>query len=73
MTDFQFKTNFKCSGCVDKIAPILNENSQISQWKVDLQSSEKTLYIQTDLQAEEISQIIEKQGFKIEEIKKARV
>lgn len=36
MRKIKFKTNFKCSGCVDKAKPILDENSQISNWEVDL-------------------------------------
>lgn len=49
MTTFEFKTNFKCQGCVDKVAKELNTNTEIASWKADLTSPDKTLTVETSL------------------------
>ncbi|WP_297978856.1 heavy-metal-associated domain-containing protein [uncultured Capnocytophaga sp.] len=66
MTTFEFKTNFKCQGCVDKVAKELNTNTEIASWKADLTSPDKTLTVETSLSALQIQKIVEKAGFKAE-------
>ncbi len=67
METITFKTNMKCSGCVEKITPALNELAGVNHWKVDLQNPEKTLTISSEnLQEDKIKSAVEKAGFKLE-------
>ncbi len=66
MNTYQFKTNFKCQGCADKVGKELDKNQHITSWKVDLDSVEKILTIETSLSPSEIQNIIEKIGYKAE-------
>lgn len=57
-------------GCVGKVSPFLDAQSDISKWEVDIYTPEKTLTVQTEnLSAEDIAKEVEKAGFKAEEIK----
>ncbi|EGD33893.1 MULTISPECIES: heavy-metal-associated domain-containing protein [unclassified Capnocytophaga] len=67
MSVFEFKTNFKCQGCVDKVGKELDKNGQITSWKADLTSSDKTLTVETSLSASEVAKIVEKAGYKAEQ------
>ena len=67
METITFKTNMKCSGCVEKITPALNELAGENHWKVDLQNPDKTLTISSEhLQEERIKAAVEKAGFKLD-------
>ncbi|GIZ15019.1 heavy-metal-associated domain-containing protein [Capnocytophaga catalasegens] len=66
MDKMQFKTNFKCQGCVDKVAKEFDMNEQIKSWKVDLTSSDKTLEVETSLSESEIQALVSKAGYKAE-------
>lgn len=52
MEDLKFKTNIKCSGCVEKVSEVLNEKLGANHWKVDISNPEKLLTV-TGKQAEE--------------------
>lgn len=43
--ELKFKTNIKCMGCVEKVAPALNETVGPDNWSVDLASPDKPLTI----------------------------
>jgi copper chaperone len=69
MATLQFKTNINCGGCIAKVAPFMNENKDIiKSWKVDTTSPERTLTVETEGSAEDVEAIVEKAGFKAEEI-----
>jgi copper chaperone len=70
MKTLQFKTNIKCSGCVAKSTPFLNEAVGEDNWEVDVQNPEKVLTIATDAKVDEqaVIQAVEKAGFKAEAI-----
>lgn len=62
---FLFKTNLKCSGCVDKLSTHLNKNKDITLWNADLDSDDKVLTIESEkMEPEKLKQIIEEAGFK---------
>jgi len=62
-----FKTNMKCSGCIEKVTPALNELTGRDNWKVDLQNPDKTLTVSGEnIQAKDIQTVVEKAGFKVE-------
>jgi copper chaperone len=69
MKTLKFKSNIKCMGCVAQVSPILNSIDGIRKWEVDIYNPQKTLTVETDkLNAGEIASLVEKAGFKAEEI-----
>ena len=69
MNKYQFKTNINCSGCVAKVTPHLENAPEISKWSVDTGNPAKLLTVETEsLQKEEVKKIVEKAGFKAEEL-----
>lgn len=69
METVQFKTNIKCSGCIAKVTPILNELAGIDNWKVDIDNPEKILTVSAKgLKEQEIKTAVEKAGFKVEKM-----
>lgn len=69
MKQYQFKTNINCSGCVEKVTPVLNQNKDIASWKVDTNNPSKVLTVETEnLDEGHIKSIVQKAGFKIESL-----
>jgi len=50
-----------------KLISELDKNGQITSWKADLTSSDKTLTVETSLSASEVAKIVEKAGYKAEQ------
>ena len=70
MSELKFKTNINCTGCLSKAAPILDDESSIEKWEVDLKSENRTLTVlTTDLNAEQVKAVVEKAGFTADSIK----
>lgn len=70
MKTIKFKTNIKCSGCIAKATPVLNEEKEIKKWDVDIQTPAKILTVETEeMTADEIIETVKKAGFEAEEIK----
>jgi copper chaperone len=68
METFKFKTNINCGGCIAKVTPFMKDAAIIKNWKVETASPEKTLIVETDANAEEVKEIVERAGFKAEQI-----
>jgi copper chaperone len=69
MKQYQFKTNINCGGCVAKVTPVLNADTQIQEWNVDTIDPNKMLTVETEnLNEKEIQEIIAKAGFKAESL-----
>ncbi|WP_212005037.1 heavy-metal-associated domain-containing protein [Chitinophaga sp. HK235] len=69
MKTVQFKTNIKCSGCIEKVTPGLNATAGADNWEVDLLSPDKVLTISAhEVDAAAIRQAIESAGYKAENI-----
>lgn len=69
MRTLKFKTNIKCSGCIAKVIPHLDEAQGIDKWEVDIYNPAKPLTVETGtLSEEEVKAIIEKAGFNAEPI-----
>ena len=49
MKDTKFKTTIKCSGCVDKVTPFLNEAVGVGNWDVDLNNPMKVLTVRSEV------------------------
>ncbi len=64
MKTLKFKTNINCGNCLAKVAPKLNEQTDIQSWDVDLQDPERTLTVTTEnLEPEDIKKAVLKAGF----------
>ena len=69
MKKYQFKTNINCGSCVAKVTPHLNAADEINAWEVNTNSPEKTLTVTAEgVEADHIRKIVEKAGFKAEEV-----
>lgn len=70
METLKFKTNIKCSGCVAKSTPFLNDVVGEENWEVDVQDPNKTLTIATDhaVDPDTIIKAVESAGFKAEKV-----
>ncbi|SKA36498.1 Copper chaperone CopZ [Chitinophaga eiseniae] len=69
METVQFKTNIKCSGCLEKVTAGLNETAGADNWEVDLQSPDKVLTVSADnVDAAAIRKAVETAGYKAENI-----
>jgi copper chaperone len=67
MKTYQFKTTINCGGCVAKVTPHLNAESDIKNWEVDINNPEKVLTVETEsLEPTDIQTMVEKLGFKAE-------
>ncbi len=69
METLRFKTNLKCSGCVGKIAPGLDEMDTIEKWSVDIESPDKVLEIEASEDiSDEVLESIKKAGYQISQL-----
>ena len=56
-------------GCVSRVSPVLDNAEGIEKWNVDIYNPQKTLTVETDsLNAKEVADLVEKAGFKAEEV-----
>lgn len=67
MEEMKFKTTIKCTGCLDKVTPHLNETQGIDDWEVDLKNPDKILTVKVQNTSEEdVVKAVKKIGFEIE-------
>ncbi|WP_129021743.1 heavy-metal-associated domain-containing protein [Edaphocola flava] len=64
----KFKTNINCGGCVAKVQPRLDAEKDIHSWTVDTDNPDKILTVETELSKEDIINLIQMAGFKIETV-----
>jgi len=68
METTRFKTTIKCSGCVAKVTPFLNEALGENSWEVDVNDASKVLTVTGESDRTRIINAVEKAGFKAEAI-----
>lgn len=67
METLKFKTNIKCSGCLSKVTPTLNEVAGENNWNVNIYDPKKTLTVEAEgLSKERIIDAIQKAGYSAE-------
>lgn len=67
MKTIQLKTNINCSGCVEKVTPLLNAAFGEANWKVDIADPKKLLTVMAaDADEKEVIKTVGKAGFKAE-------
>jgi copper chaperone CopZ len=68
METIQFKTTIKCSGCVVKVTPFLDEAVGNNNWEVEYTKPDKVLTVVGEKDAAKVIQALEKAGYKAEKI-----
>lgn len=67
MVKTKFKTNIKCSACVAKVTPFLNEVVGENKWQVDLVDPARTLTVDNS-EDKKIVEALQKAGYKGERL-----
>lgn len=62
----KFKTTIKCSGCVAKVTPFLNEALGEDNWEVDYNNPAKVLTVIGENDKKKVIEAVEKAGYKAE-------
>jgi copper chaperone CopZ len=68
MEPIKFKTDIKCSGCVAKVTPHLDEAVGEDNWNVDVSNPSKILSVVGETSESKIKEAVQKAGFKIEKV-----
>ena len=68
MDTIKLRTNIKCTGCLAKVTPHLNEIAGENNWRVDLEDPRKTLTVVSDSSESEIIASVKEAGFEAEKI-----
>jgi copper chaperone CopZ len=64
METIQLKTNIKCSGCIAKATPFLNEVVGEDNWEVNIKDPNKVLIVAADkVTKNDIIKAVEKAGY----------
>lgn len=66
METLKFKTTIKCSGCIAKVTPHLNEVVGEGKWEVDINNPAKILTITGTTTEIRVKETLEKVGFTAE-------
>lgn len=68
METIKFKTNLKCSGCVERVTPFLNEAVGEKKWEVDLNDPARVVTVAGDSDETRVKEALKKAGYKAEKI-----
>ncbi|MBN8862710.1 MAG: hypothetical protein J0H92_05035 [Sphingobacteriales bacterium] len=64
-----FKTNIKCSGCIEKVTPYLNQRVGEGLWTVDVTDPDKKLTVEAPIEGAVVIQAVTEAGYKAEQLK----
>lgn len=64
----KYRTNIKCTGCVDTVTPYLNQAVGEDKWHVDLNDPSRILTVTGEAEKDVVIQALEKAGYKAEKI-----
>jgi len=70
MDALTFKTNIKCSGCIAKATPFLDQVAGKDNWEVDITNPDKILRIETEaaVSASDVIKAVTDAGYKAEPV-----
>lgn len=68
MNTLKFKTDIKCTGCLEKVTPHLNEATGVEKWEVDLENPDKVLTVETGGTSGDVIATVQKAGFRAEQL-----
>jgi copper chaperone CopZ len=61
-----YKTNLRCGGCVQTIAPLLDSAAGIKSWKADVESPDRLLTVEgDDVARPRVAELLGKAGYQI--------
>ncbi len=63
-----FKTNIKCSGCIEKVTPYLNQTVGEGHWSVDVTDPNKKLTVETPVDGAVVIQAVTEAGYRAEQL-----
>ena len=63
-----FKTNIKCSGCVSKVKPYLDNLKGVTNWYVDLASPDRILVVEGDISSDLVIKALAAAGYRADSI-----
>ena len=66
MDTMKFKTNINCSGCVQKVTPVLDPLVGENNWKVETENPKKILTVTSDVPESTLMEQVKSAGFNIE-------
>lgn len=62
----KYKTNLRCSSCLENLKPVLDQESRISRWEVDLASPDKVLTVEGPSVPDELMhELMKRAGYSI--------
>ena len=66
-SEWVFRTNIMCNGCVAKIKPVLDNADGIASWRVDLENPHRLLtVVPNGITEERLIELVRGAGFEIE-------
>lgn len=66
-SEWVFRTNIMCNGCVAKIKPVLDNADGIASWRVDLENPYRLLtVVPNGITEERLIELVRGAGFEIE-------
>lgn len=70
METLKFKTTIKCSGCVSKATPFLNQALGEENWEVDVKNPDKILTVvkESEKTEQDVLKAIQEAGYKAEKV-----
>jgi copper chaperone CopZ len=64
METLKFKTNIRCDSCIAKVSPVLDADSSIEKWEVDLSHPDKILTVSGErISGDLIKSALKKAGY----------
>ncbi|MCD9019074.1 heavy-metal-associated domain-containing protein [Parachryseolinea silvisoli] len=66
MSTQTFNTNIKCSACVAKVTPYLDEAVGAGNWQVDLSQPTRPLTVTNNTDAHTVQESLQKAGYRAE-------
>lgn len=69
METLKFRSTIKCTGCLAKVTPVLDNTEGIEKWEVDLKNPDKVLTVHSNgATAADVRAAVEKAGYVAEAI-----
>ncbi len=66
MNTYILKTTIHCGSCINTVSGIFNQDTDILEWRVDINHPDKLLYITTNYSLDEVIKDLKSVGFNAE-------
>jgi len=69
METLKFNSTIKCTGCLAKVTPFLDETAGANNWEIDLKNPNKVLTVKANgVSAEDITKAVENAGYSVQSV-----